>query len=69
MEVKLDENIFFTDSSNYNEETGMIDFQDLTGVEMLAMLKEHPEKFPLEATQASVFEGKINSFNITAVYY
>ena len=47
----------------------MIDSRDLTGVEMLAMLKEHPEKFPLEATQASVFEGKINSFNITAVYY
>lgn len=69
MEVKLDENVFFTDSSNYNEETGMIDFQDLTGVEMLAMLKEHPEKFPLEATQACVFEGKINSFNITAIYH
>lgn len=68
MEVKLDENIFFTDSSNYNEETGMIDSQDLTGVEMLAMLKEHPEKFPLEATQACVFEGKINSFNITPIY-
>ena len=68
MEVKLDENIFFTDSSNFNEETGMIDSQDLTGVEMLAMLKEYPEKFPLEATQACVFEGKINSFNITPVY-
>ena len=46
----------------------MIDSRDLTGVEMLAMLKEHPEKFPLEATQACVFEGKINSFNITPVY-
>ena len=68
MEVKLDENVFFSDSSNYNEETGMIDSQDMTGVEMLAMLKEHPEKFPLEATQACVFEGKINSFNITPIY-
>ena len=63
-EVELTADIYFTDSTEFDESTNSIVFKDLTGLDLLEMLKTDPTRFNYHNTQVSVFEGAPNSFNL-----
>lgn len=64
LDVELTPEIKFTDNSQFNEDTGKLIFDELTGLELLDRIRKYPDMFTIYNSQTTVNDGKIIAFNL-----